>query len=331
MNDIIHEENTPEDQVFQSLRPQNLNEFIGQEHLKVILNLALDSVKITGDVLDHIILSGPPGLGKTTLANIVAKELGLQLHVTSAPVIEKPSDLADLLIMLEPRDMLFIDEIHGLPKNVEEVLYSAMEDFQLDVSIGKGRRSSAFRLDLVPFTLIGATTLSGKISAPLRNRFGLQFDMEFYSIDELVSIIKRSARIMGLTIEDDASQSLAKRCRGTARLANRLLKRIKDLAIVNHTKVITLEHVDRIMSMLRIDSMGLDETDRKLLRVLGEVYNNGPVGVKALAASMSIAPETISEVHEPYLLVQGLCARTSKGRVLTEKGRKYLEEFTNTQ
>jgi Holliday junction DNA helicase RuvB len=328
MTDLIHEKTTPEDRETVNLRPQKLKEFVGQEHLKELLSLAIESAKITGNALDHVLLSGSPGLGKTTLSTIIANELGLNIYVTSAPIIEKPADLADLLITLEPRDILFIDEIHGLPKMVEEVLYSAMEDYQLDVSIGRGKKSSAFRLDLPPFTLIGATTLAGLLAAPLRNRFGLQLDMEFYTQDELSLIVQRSAKLFGLEIDKEASGMLAQRSRGTARLVNRLLKRVRDLAVVNHTTKVTVEYVQKIMDILRIDNHGMDSLDRKILRVLDEVYDGKPVGVKTMAASLSVASETIAEVHEPYLLSKGFLARTSRGRTITEKGRKYLAEVT---
>lgn len=307
-----------------NLRPRSLDEFVGQDRIKKRLDISIRAARARGEALDHILLSGPPGLGKTTLANIVSSELGSNIHTTSGPVIEKQGDLAAILTSIERFDVLFIDEIHRLSKTVEEILYSAMEDFQLDILIGKGPGARSIRIDIMPFTLVGATTRSGLIGAPLRNRFGMVLEMDFYSVEDLSRIIRRSSKLLEVSTDDDACQLLAERSRGTPRIANRLLKRTRDLATVSGSGRITVETVSESMKMLGIDSYGLDSMDRKILETLTENYGGGPAGVKALAASLGVEAETISEVYEPFLLQAGFLVRTSRGRMATDKTYEYL-------
>ncbi len=307
-----------------NLRPRSLDEFVGQDRIKKRLDISIRAARARGEALDHILLSGPPGLGKTTLANIVSSELGSNIHTTSGPVIEKQGDLAAILTSIERFDVLFIDEIHRLSKTVEEILYSAMEDFQLDILIGKGPGARSIRIDIMPFTLVGATTRSGLIGAPLRNRFGMVLEMDFYSVEDLSRIIRRSSKLLEVSTDDDACQLLAERSRGTPRIANRLLKRTRDLATVCGSGRITVETVSESMKMLGIDSYGLDSMDRKILETLTENYGGGPAGVKALAASLGVEAETISEVYEPFLLQAGFLVRTSRGRMATDKTYEYL-------
>lgn len=307
-----------------SLRPKLLSEYIGQENVKERLKLAIQASKMRGEQLDHILLAGPPGLGKTTLAGIIANELNANIHITSGPILEKQGDLAAILTNLEAGDVLFIDEIHRMNRSVEEILYSAMEDYQIDIMIGKGPAARSIRVELQPFTLIGATTRSGLLTSPLRNRFGMIFEMSFYTEDELKFIITRAAEVMGSIITPEAALSIAKRSRGTPRIAIRLLKRVRDLSTVRGTGEINSSMVDEVMTLLGIDSYGLDEMDRRLLRVIIEVYKGGPVGLKALAASLGITEDTISEVYEPFLVQSGFIARSARGRIATEKAYKYL-------
>lgn len=322
-----------------SLRPRFLSEYIGQENVKERLKLAIQAAKMRNEQLDHILLAGPPGLGKTTLANVIANELNTNIHITSGPVLEKQGDLAAILTNLEAGDVLFIDEIHRMNRNVEEILYSAMEDYQIDIMIGKGPAARSIRVDLQPFTLIGATTRSGLLTSPLRNRFGMIFEMSFYTHEELKLIIERAAEVMGTSIEPEAALSLAVRSRGTPRIAIRLLKRVRDLSTVRGITQISVSMVNDVMKLLGIDEYGLDEMDRKLLKVVIETYKGGPVGLKALAASLGITEDTISEVYEPFLVQSGFIARSARGRIVTEKAYKYLgyakspgglfESFTN--
>ena len=284
-----------------SLRPKFLSEYIGQENIKERLKLAIQASKMRREQLDHILLAGPPGLGKTTLATIIANELNANIHVTSGPILEKQGDLAAILTNLEAGDVLFIDEIHRMNRNVEEILYSAMEDFQVDIMIGKGPAARSIRVELQPFTLIGATTRSGLLTSPLRNRFGMIFEMNFYTQEELKMIITRAAEVMGTLIDDDAALSIAKRSRGTPRIAIRLLKRVRDLSTVRGSENITLNIVEEVMRLLGVDEFGLDEMDRKILKTIIEIYKGGPVGLKSLAASLGITEDTISEVYEPFL------------------------------
>ena len=307
-----------------SLRPRILSEYIGQENVKERLRLAISASKMRGEQLDHVLLAGPPGLGKTTLANVIANELNANIHITSGPILEKQGDLAAILTNLERGDVLFIDEIHRMNRSVEEILYSAMEDYQIDIMIGKGPTARSIRVELQPFTLIGATTRSGLLTSPLRNRFGMIFEMNFYTEDELRLIITRAAQLMDVEIENDAATLIAKRSRGTPRIAIRLLKRVRDLATVKNVKKIDSITVNEVMALLRIDENGLDEMDRKLLKVIIEVYKGGPVGLKALAASMGITEDTIAEVYEPFLVQNGFIARTARGRIATDKAYKYF-------
>jgi len=313
-----------EDFVIKSLRPTSLEEYIGQKNVKERLQIAIEAARVRREPLDHVLLAGPPGLGKTTLSHIIANEMGTNIYITSGPVIEKQGDLAAILTGLEHGDVLFIDEIHRLGRAIEEILYSAMEDFQLDIMIGKGPSARSIRLDINPFTLVGATTRSGLIGAPLRNRFGMVLEMEFYQILELEEIIERSAKLLDVGIEGKATKLLAMRSRGTPRIANRLLRRVRDFATVDGSNKITVEMVTRAMEVMGIDAEGLDEMDRKILRILIENYGGGPAGLKAIAASVGVEPETISEVYEPYLLQAGFLVRTQRGRAVTEKTYKHL-------
>ncbi|MCX7653130.1 MAG: Holliday junction branch migration DNA helicase RuvB [Fervidobacterium sp.] len=322
MDRIVSPEKTGYD--VYSLRPRFLSEYIGQENIKERLKLAIQASKIRGEQLDHILLAGPPGLGKTTLAGIIANELSTNIHVTSGPILEKQGDLAAILTNLEAGDVLFIDEIHRMNRSVEEILYSAMEDYQIDIMIGKGPAARSIRVELQPFTLIGATTRSGLLTSPLRNRFGMIFEMSFYTEEELMLIIIRAAEVLGTTISQDAALSIAKRSRGTPRIAIRLLKRVRDLSTVKGTWEVDSTIVEEVMGLLGVDEYGLDEMDRKLLRTVIEVYNGGPVGLKALAASLGVTEDTISEVYEPFLLQNGFIARSARGRVATEKAYRYL-------
>ena len=317
-------EETGEDYLSRSLRLKSIMEYIGQSKVKQRLGIAIEAAMVRGEALDHVLLAGPPGLGKTTLSNIIANEMKTNIYVTSGPVIEKQGDLAAILTGLEKGDVLFIDEIHRLGRSVEEILYSAMEDFQLDIMIGKGPSARSIRVDLNPFTLVGATTRSGFIGAPLRNRFGMVMEMEFYGDDDLKDIIARSARLLNVGIQEDAALLLARRSRGTPRIANRLLRRVRDLATIDGSGLITVETVGKSMGIMDIDDEGLDSMDRKILGVLINNYRGGPAGVKAIAASVGVESETISEVYEPFLLQAGFLARTNRGRIVTEKAYRHL-------
>ncbi|ANQ54391.1 ATP-dependent DNA helicase RuvB [Thermosipho sp. 1063] len=319
---IIDPEKMPND--VQTIRPQKLNEYIGQENIKKRLGLAIKASKMRSEALDHVLLVGPPGLGKTTLAHIISNELGTNIHVTSGPILEKQGDVAAILTNLEYSDVLFIDEIHRMNKSVEEILYTAMEDFQIDILIGKGPSARSIRIDLQPFTLVGATTRSGLLSAPLRNRFGLIMELDFYSIEELSKIIERAASVLNVEIKKDAAILLARRSRGTPRIALRLLRRVRDMSTIRGKVTIDMHMVGEIMELLGIDEEGLDELDRRILKTIIEVYNGGPVGVKSLAASVGISEDSISEVYEPYLLQSGFIARTHRGRIATQKAYKHL-------
>ncbi len=322
MDRIFNPERTGYD--VSNIRPKVLDEYIGQDNVKERLKLAISAAKIRSETLDHILLAGPPGLGKTTLASVIANEMGANIHITSGPILEKQGDLAAIITNLEKGDILFIDEIHRINRSVEEILYSAMEDFQIDIMIGKGPAARSVRIDLQPFTLIGATTRSGLLTSPLRNRFGIVLDMDFYSVEDLTRIILRASKILGTDIEFSAAELIAKRSRGTPRISIRLLRRVRDLSTVKDNTAINIEIVNEVMELLGIDEYGLDEMDRKILKVIIETYNGGPVGLKAIAASLGIAEDTISEVYEPFLLQSGFLVRTGRGRTATDKAYKYM-------
>ena len=307
-----------------SLRPRRLSEYIGQEKVKANLKVFVKAALQRREALDHVLLYGPPGLGKTTLAGIIANELGVNFRPTSAPAIERSGDLAALLTNLQPRDVLFIDEIHRLSRQLEEILYSAMEDFSLDIIIGKGPSARSIRLDIAPFTLIGATTKAGNLSPPLRDRFGVISRLEYYSVEALVEIVTRAAEILNIPVEAAGALEIARRSRGTPRVANRLLKRVRDFAEFEGSDKITDEIADRALAALEIDSAGLDHTDRRVLDAMIKKFRGGPVGLDTIAASISETRETIEDIYEPYLLQLGFIMRTPRGRVVTEAGYKHM-------
>ncbi|HET6397287.1 MAG TPA: Holliday junction branch migration DNA helicase RuvB [Pseudoxanthomonas sp.] len=316
---------TREDEALEaSIRPQRLDEYLGQQPVREQLGIYIEAARARGEALDHVLVFGPPGLGKTTLSHVIANELGVNLRVTSGPVIEKAGDLAALLTNLQPHDVLFIDEIHRLSPVVEEVLYPAMEDFQIDIMIGEGPAARSIKLDLPPFTLIGATTRAGLLTAPLRDRFGIVQRLEFYTPEELTRIVRRSARILGIDCEAGGAGEIARRARGTPRIANRLLRRVRDYAQVRAGGRIDREVAEAAMSMLKVDPEGFDELDRRLLRTIVEHFDGGPVGVESLAASLSEERGTLEDVIEPYLIQQGFLVRTARGRMATAKAYRHL-------
>jgi len=316
---IITTEFTEEDsKIESSLRPKYLEDYIGQEKVKTNLKVFIEAAKQRGEALDHVLLYGPPGLGKTTLASIVANEMKVNLKITSGPAIEKPGELAAILNNLSEHDVLFIDEIHRLNRQVEEVLYPAMEDFAIDVMIGKGAAARSIRLDLPHFTLVGATTRAGMLTAPLRDRFGVVNRLEFYTYEELTEILEHSAYVLGVSLDSAGAAEIARRSRGTPRLANRLLKRVRDFAEVEFQGEITYEIARMALDRLEVDTLGLDETDRNLLRTMMEKFGGKPVGLDTLAAAIGEDAGTIEEVYEPYLIKNGLINRTPRGRVVTE-------------
>lgn len=308
----------------ENLRPTRLEEYVGQEQVKENLRIFIEAAKKRGDALDHLLLYGPPGLGKTTLANIVASELGVSIRTTSGPALEKPGDIASILSQLQQNDILFIDEIHRLPRTVEEVLYPAMEDFAVDIMIGKGPTAQSIRLDVPRFTLIGATTRSGQLAAPFRDRFGVLLRLELYRPEELEQIVSRSAKILNVDITPDGARQIATRSRGTPRIANRLLKRVRDFAQVLGNGVITDELADEGLQRLGVDELGLDALDRRMLTAIAERFRGGPVGLETLAAMIGEEPVTIEDVYEPYLLQQGFLIRTPRGRCITEAACRHL-------
>ena len=315
---------TREDEGEFTLRPQRLNEYIGQEKAKGNLDIFIQAAKLRGEPLDHVLLYGPPGLGKTTLSGIIANEMGVQIRITSGPAIEKPGDLAALLTNLGENDILFIDEIHRMNRSVEEILYPAMEDYAIDIIIGKGPSANSIRLDLPKFTLIGATTRAGSLSAPLRDRFGVSLRLELYTVDELAMIVRRSADLLGVPIDEDGSVEIAKRSRGTPRIANRMLRRVRDFAQVKAGGVITRAVADEALTALEVDHLGMDNIDRRMLRAIIEQYNGGPVGLDTLAATINEDTVTLEDMYEPYLLQQGFLTRTPRGRCVTQAAYEHL-------
>lgn len=307
-----------------TLRPQFLKDYIGQEKTKLNLMVYIKAAKQRNEHLDHILFFGPPGLGKTTLAYIIANEMGVNIKTTSGPAIEKPGDMAAILNNLNDGDILFIDEIHRLNRQVEELLYPAMEDFAIDITIGKGAEAKPIRLDLPRFTLIGATTRAGMLTAPLRDRFGVVNRLDFYTTDELTEIIKRSAKVLDIEIDKKGAIELAKRSRGTPRIANRLLKRVRDYAQVKYSGIITEKVANEVLDTLEVDSLGLDNNDRIILKTMIENFNGGPVGIEAIATAIGEDTETIEEVYEPYLVQNGLICRTPRGRIATEYAYEHL-------
>lgn len=314
-----------DDQVLDNtIRPESIDEYIGQEDVKENIRIFVEAAKMRNEPLDHVLLYGPPGLGKTTLAFIIAHELGTNIKTASGPSIEKSGDLAAILSSLEPGDVLFVDEIHRMPRYIEEILYPAMEDFSLDIIVGSEGNSRNIKIDLPPFTLVGATTRAGDLSAPLRDRFGITSKLQFYTVEELTDIIKRTARVLGVEIEDAAALELAKRSRGTPRIANRLFKRVRDFALVKGNGKVDLSITEDALEKLKVDKMGLDNTDHELLLAIIEKFNGGPVGVEALSSSIGEEVTTIEDVYEPYLLQTGLLKRTSRGRIATDKAYEVL-------
>lgn len=308
-----------------TIRPETLAEYIGQKDVKENIKVFIEAAKMRGEALDHVLLYGPPGLGKTTLAYIIANELGSNIKTASGPSIEKSGDLAAVLSTLEPGDVLFIDEIHRMPRFIEEILYPAMEDFTLDIIIGSEGNTRNIKIDLPPFTLVGATTRAGDLTAPLRDRFGIISKMQYYTLDELTTIIKRTSRVLEIEIDDNAAVELASRSRGTPRIANRLFKRVRDFALVEGKGMIDKEVTELALNRLKVDKYGLDDVDHELLLAIIKKFNGGPVGVDAIASAIGEEVTTIEDVYEPYLLQNGLLKRTSRGRIVTQKAYEVLE------
>jgi len=321
---VIAAELTDSDAVDVALRPRTLDDFVGQKQLRENLRVFINAARARGEPLDHVLFHGPPGLGKTTLAQIVARELGAGFRATSGPVIAKPGDLAAILTNLEPRDVLFIDEIHRLSPVVEEILYPAIEDFQLDLVIGEGPAARSVRIDLPPFTLVGATTRSGLMTTPLRERFGIPLRLDFYTPEELESIVRRAADLLGMALADDGAAEIARRARGTPRVSGRLLRRVRDFAEQGGSGPVDAKAADVSLNRLEVDKLGLDSMDRRYLRCIAENYSGGPVGVDTLSAALSEQRDAIEEVIEPFLIQQGLVQRTPRGRMLTEAGFRHI-------
>jgi Holliday junction DNA helicase RuvB len=326
-NRLVDQDIRNTDREYESrLRPENFDEYIGQKRVIDNINLMVKSAVKRQAAMDHALLSGPPGLGKTSLAMLIAKNLGSELHVVSGPAIEKKGDLAAVLTNIQPRDVLFIDEIHRMHITVEEILYSAMEDFRLDILIGQGASARTMQIDLVPFTLIGATTRSGLLSNPLRDRFMAHLHFDFYSPDELAKILSNNADKIHINLSLDAKNTIATRSRGTPRIANRILRRVRDFALVEGHDVVQIDDVEKALELLDVDHLGLDSMDRKILSVINDYYSNGPVGIEALCATLGEDKQTIEEVYEPFLLKEGLLLRTPRGRVLSDKAIDHISK-----
>jgi Holliday junction DNA helicase RuvB len=316
---------TPEEEELElTLRPRRLAEFVGQERVKEQLSIALTAAKARGEALDHVLLVGPPGLGKTTLAQIVREELGVGLRTVAGPALERKGDIAAILTALEDRDVLFVDEIHRVNRAIEEILYPALEDFRLDIIVGQGPAARTLTLDLPPFTLVGATTRSGLLTTPLRDRFGMTFRLGYYDTEQLATIVRRSAGILGVEVANDAAEEIARRSRGTPRVANRILRRIRDVAEVRHQGAVTNEIAREALELLEVDDEGLERTDRDLLEAIVHKFDGGPVGLSTLAVTLGEETDTIEDVYEPYLLQLGFLQRTPRGRVITKRGRAHV-------
>jgi Holliday junction DNA helicase RuvB len=313
-----------EEELDGSLRPRSLDEFVGQERVKEQLAIALEAARGRGEALDHVLLAGPPGLGKTSLAYIVREELGVGLRSVAGPALERKGDMAAILTSLEERDVLFVDEIHRLNRAVEEILYPALEDFRLDIIVGQGPAARTLTLDLPPFTLVGATTRTGLLTTPLRDRFGMTYRLEHYTAAELARIVRRSARILGVEVADEAAEEIARRARGTPRVANRILRRVRDVAEVRHDGAVTLAVAREALDLLEVDGEGLERVDRELLGAIVRKFDGGPVGLSTLAVALGEEPDTIEDVYEPYLLQLGLIQRTPRGRIVTKLGRAHV-------
>ena len=325
MEERIIDANTSIEDIFdKSIRPESLDEYVGQDKIKHNLKVFIEAAKMRDEPLDHVLLYGPPGLGKTTLAHIIANELGSNLKTATGPAIEKSGDLAAILSTLEPGDVLFIDEIHRIPSFVEEILYSAMEDFTINVVIGTEGKSRSIKIDLPPFTLVGATTRAGDITNPLRDRFGIVNKLQYYTEEELTLIVKRTSNVLNFEIDDDAAVEIARRSRGTPRIANKLFRRVRDFALVENKDHIDIDITNKALDRLKIDKIGLDETDKELILTIIDKFNGGPVGIETLATSLGEETSTIEDMNEPYLIQIGLLKRTNRGRIATEKAYNYF-------
>lgn len=322
MNEMIEEKEVD----VQNIRPSKINEYIGQTEVKENMKIFIEAAKMRGESLDHVLLYGPPGLGKTTMAYIIANELGVNIKTASGPSIEKSGDLAAILSSLEPGDVLFIDEIHRMPRFIEEILYPAMEDFTLDIVIGSEGQTRNIKIDLPPFTLVGATTRAGDITNPLRDRFGIINKLQYYTEDELTLIVKRTSKVLNFEIDDDAAIEIARRSRGTPRIANKLFRRVRDFALVENKNHIDIDITNKALDRLKIDKIGLDETDKELILTIIGKFNGGPVGIETLATSLGEETSTIEDMNEPYLIQIGLLKRTNRGRIATEKAYSYFNK-----